>query len=140
MTKRDARHFRHGVSAWLGLFVLVSNILAAPVIGKVSTTSLRDSLQTVEALGRLAICTSQGVVNNAPGKPTNPAPIHKNDHEALCIFCLPLSHGATDAPASTALPSPPDMSARTTFVLANRPEPAPAQIRPSSPARAPPTA
>jgi hypothetical protein len=118
--------------AWLGLFVLLFNLLAAPAIGLGHNGAFAAELD-----GAMVICTSQGMlVLDADGKSHPPA--DSSDHDGICVFCLPLMQGGSLAPVADMVVLPPSVTALLVEAPTSQLPPLPGIARKAHPARAPP--
>lgn len=81
--------------SWLGLFLLVFNIVGA---ASVSAHAAETPLFAVELLeGQIVVCTASGmVVLDRDGTPVSQS--GRAAHQDICSYCLPLMHGGVQAP------------------------------------------
>lgn len=89
---------RRAVSSWLGLFLLLFNLMAGGAL------PLQASTLDVTAGDHLIVCTVGGMAvidrNGTPVSPDHPG------ENGFCGACLPLLHGAVLNPVAVQIPQP----------------------------------
>ncbi len=106
VTKTDGSQglFRRRLVSWLGLFLLVFNVLGASALPARSAEA-GPAPFAQEFLGdRIVVCTAAGMVvmdlnGNVVGTGDTSAA-----HSDFCVYCLPLMHGGAQLPAAVLLP------------------------------------
>lgn len=84
---------------WLSIITLSFNVLAATALPVEAAGTSRDGQQMV-------VCAASGMMvlgEDDTLLPSKPAP----SHGSLCVFCLPLVHGAVNVPMAFGLAEPP---------------------------------
>lgn len=88
---------RRAVAAWVGLFLLLFNLVAGGALPAQAAGSLSSD-------DHLVVCTAGGMaVIDRNGTPVTPDHAGEN---GFCGACLPFCHGAVLAPTAALLPQP----------------------------------
>lgn len=103
---------RRTVVSVLGLFVILFNLVAGTLLASTTETGAAPFLE--EMFGdRIVVCTGAGmIVVDADG---NTVP-RDGGVAPLCVYCLPLTAGAADAPVLVALLEAPRVVIQDVFV------------------------
>lgn len=128
---------RRGVMAFLGLWLIAFNVLAATALASGAPSSSGPSF--ADALGdRIVICTGAGMV--VFDRDGNPVEAPSGAPAPLCPFCLPMLQGAADAPPACQGEGEQFRAAavRTAPLVAAAEAPAPAPLIASTSPRGPP--
>ncbi|MGE5476693.1 MAG: DUF2946 family protein, partial [Bacteroidales bacterium] len=97
-TDRRTGAVRRAVMTWLGLLLIVFNVL-----GTAALPARAQALSSAEP-GHIEICTAAGIVLlDVDGSDLHPA--GGLQHAPLCQFCLPLAHAGASVPTAMAMPS-----------------------------------
>jgi hypothetical protein len=97
-TDRRTGAVRRTVMTWLGLLLIVFNVL-----GTAALPARAQGLASAEP-GHIEICTAAGIVLlDVDGSDLHPA--GGLQHAPLCQFCLPLAHGGASVPTAVAMPA-----------------------------------
>lgn len=87
---------RRAVTTWVGLFLLLFNVVAGGALPAQAANALSDD--------HLIICTAGGMaVIDRNGTPVTPDHAGEN---GFCGACLPLNHAAVMTPVAASLPVP----------------------------------
>lgn len=88
---------RRGIVSWLGLFLLLFNLVAGSILPAQAAPLATDD-------DHIVICTAGGMaVIDRNGTPVPPDHVGQN---GFCGACLPFVHGAVLTPAAALLPRP----------------------------------
>lgn len=124
---------RRSVGAWLGLLLLILDILAGGALPPDPGTAFAQELGG----DHIQICTAAGMVELGP----DGAPISDGvpGHEHICIFCLPIWSGGLDTvPLFSVLPTRLAETLTSPITPANAPAAIPAALAGCASPRAPP--
>ncbi len=109
--RQIARHRRACRRAWIGLWLILLNVLAAPLAPSpvIAARAPAGAPATLDGLPYV-ICGMGGMISpDQPGQ-SDQAPAHAPD---ICAFCLPMLHGAAALPVPPPLPGPPTIAITT---------------------------
>lgn len=131
---------RRRLVSWVGLILLVFNIFGAGSL-PVRAEGTGTPLFAQELLGdRIVVCTAAGmVVMDRDGNIINTGPT-SSSHGDLCVYCLPLMHGAAQAPASMALAADAVFAGEEKYLPAEPAAAVPTRLPGAASPRAPPQA
>ena len=128
---------RRVVASWLGLILLISNILGA--VGLPARPAEAGPALFAQELNsdRIVVCTAAGmVVLDRDGNPVETG--QTGGHTDFCVFCLPLMHGGIDAPATVAVIDVPVAPSVAAITPTEASQPAPTRLAGAASPRAPP--
>jgi hypothetical protein len=128
---------RRRVVSWLGLILLISNMVGA-VGMPVRPAEAGPAPIAQDLLGdRIVVCTAAGmVVLDRDGNPVETG--QAAGHTDFCVFCLPLMHGGVDAPTAIAIIDIPAVPLAVSAVPTAAALPTPVRLAGAASPRAPP--
>jgi len=103
---RRLRRRRACTRGWIGLWLILLNVLAAPLAPSPVMAAVPATLDGQPYI----ICGMGGAFAPDQQSPSDQNPAHAPD---ICAFCLPMLHGAAALPVPPPLPAPPAIAVAT---------------------------